>query len=277
MFGFLAPRFWPAHLAMLACVAIAGGLGVWQLHAWQEHRAEAALDLSRVAPIPLAQAMGPDDPFPGDQVGRPVVVAGTWVPSGTLLVAGRRHKGVTGFWVMTPLAVSLAGGSADPDAPALLLVRGWTPDAATAPPPPQGDAELTAWLEPPEGDILTDEDPTDDVIPQVRIADAIQHVDQDLYGAFGVVADKTAPGDYPAGDRATNPGTVGLTPVAMDQEPSVGPFTGVRNLLYAIEWWIFGGFAVFVWGRHLADSARAGRRGEGAAEESGSDPVPSTS
>jgi hypothetical protein len=31
-------------------------------------------------------------------------------------------------------------------------------------------------------------------------------------------------------------------------------FTAARNLFYAIEWWIFGGFAVFIWVRWCRDS-----------------------
>ena len=47
-------------------------LGFWQLDAWQERRAAEARDLTRAEPVPLAEVMGPDDPFPGDRVGQPV-------------------------------------------------------------------------------------------------------------------------------------------------------------------------------------------------------------
>ena len=35
-----------------------------------------------------------------------------------------------------------------------------------------------------EGSGVSDPDPTDDVLPEMRVADAIQHVDQDLYGGY---------------------------------------------------------------------------------------------
>ena len=81
------------------------------------------------------------------------------------------------------------------------------------------------------------------MLPQLRIADVIQHVDQDLYGAYAVVADRAAPGHWPVGAAATNAGTAGLAPPTLAQLPDAGRFTAVRNLLYAIEWWFFAAFA----------------------------------
>ena len=230
----LAPRLWGAHLLALVLVGIAVALGLWQYAAWQAHRDAEATDLTHAEPEPLVDLMGPDDPFPGNKVGQPVGVQGTWIPSGTVYVSGREHEGRDGYWVVTPLAI---GG---PDAPALPVVRGWVPDADGAPQPPAGRADLVAWLQPPEGTGQVDDDPRDDVLPQVRIADVIQHVDQDLYGAYGV---------------AREPGP-GLEPATLEQLPEVGAFTGIRNLLYAIEWWFFGAFAAFIWWRWVSEATQ---------------------
>jgi surfeit locus 1 family protein len=241
----LAPRFWGVHLLALVCVVVAGWLGAWQYDAWQQRRAAEAADLTQADPIPLAEAMGPDDPFPGDLVGQPVVVDGTWVPEGTVFVSGRDHDGRSGYWAVTPLAVSA------PDGPALPIVRGWVPSPETAAPPPTGPTELVGWLQPPDGSTAVDEDPDDDVLPQLRIADLIQRVDQDLYGGYAVATE-------PVG---------GLEAADLEQLPDAGRFTALRNLLYALEWWVFGGFAVFIWWRYLRDTLQR----EAAAE----DPVPS--
>lgn len=225
---------WGAHLLMLVCLAAAAGLGAWQYHAWQLHREAERRDITGAAPVPLADVLGPDDPFPGDQVGRPVVVRGTWLPEGTVLVSGREDDaGHDGLWVVTPLT---SGG---PDAPAIPVVRGWVPDGTTAADleRPRGTAEVTGWLQPPEGTGAVDADPSDDVLPQLRTADLVQRVDQDLYGAY-VVAEDPAPGTDPA---------------TLDQLPDAGTFTGLRNLLYALEWWVFAGFAVFLWWRHVRE------------------------
>lgn len=258
---YLAPRFWAVHLLALVLVGTATLLGYWQLDAWQERRAAEAVDLTQVEPITLADALGPDDPFPGDKVGQPVVIEGTWVAAGTVLVDGREQEGASGYWVVTPLAVDLPGD------PAIPVVRGWTPSADTAPAAPEGAAELVGWLQPPEGTGEADPDPTDDVLPQLRIADLVQHVDQDLYGAYAVVADEVASGPWPVGADAVNAGTDGLEQATLEQLPDAGRFTALRNLLYAMEWWVFGFFAVFIWWRHVQDAR--------AAEDHAVDPVPS--
>jgi cytochrome oxidase assembly protein ShyY1 len=249
----LAPRFWAVHLVALLCAGAAGWLGVWQYDAWQTRRAYEAADLTLAEPRPLDSVIGPDDPFPGDRVGQPVVLDGTWVPDGTVYVSGREQGGRDGYWVVTPLAIGSATGSAVP------VVRGWTADLADAPAAPRGRAELVGWLQPPEGTGETDPHPGDDVLPQLRVADVIQHVDQDLYGAYVVVADRAAPGDWPVGDAATNPGTDGLATARLEALPDAGRFTAVRNLLYALEWWVFAAFAAFIWWRWAQDTVAAER------------------
>ena len=82
------------------------------------------------------------------------------------------------------------------------------------------------------------------------IADVIQHVDQDLYGGY-VVA--TQPGD-------------GLEAADLEQLPEVGATTGLRNFLYAVEWWIFGLFAAFIWWRWVREVTEPVAATETAAE-----------
>ncbi|WP_203338202.1 SURF1 family protein [Nocardioides limicola] len=240
----LKPRYWVLHLVAVAAVAVAGWLGWWQLQAWQAARDVEARDLTLTTPLALGDVLGPDDPFPAEHVGRPVLVAGTWLPDSTLYVSGRQHQGVDGFWAVTPLAVQ-----DPPTDSALLVVRGWGPDRDTMPEPPTGPAAFVAWLQPGEGTGAVDDDPTDDVLPQLRLADAIQHVDQDLYNGYAVLAQQTVPGDWPS----TNRGDDALVPATVDQLPQAGGFTGLRNLLYGVEWWVFGAFAAFIWWRWVRD------------------------
>lgn len=246
----LHPRFWGQHLLGVVAVGIAIAMGVWQFNAWQDRREAEALDLTRVEPEPIAEAIGPDDPFPADKVGQPVVVTGTWLPESTLLVSNRKQDGVDGYWVTTPLSI---GDSA------LLVVRGWTADRAEVPDAPEGTGEFVVWLQPGEGTGAHDDDPTDDVLPQLRIADALNHVDRDLYGAYGVVADRVAEGDWPVGEAAVNDGTDGLAQASLEQLPRTGGTTALKNLLYAIEWWVFGAFAAFIWWRWARDELDADR------------------
>jgi cytochrome oxidase assembly protein ShyY1 len=246
------------HVLGVAATTAALLLGLWQWDAWQAGRAHEARDLAGTPARPLAEVMTADAPFPGEHVGRPVTFAGTWLPEGTVLVTDRDLDGRTGVWAVTPVAVCAdAGTSCDPDAdPAILVVRGWAPAASGVPAPPEGAVELTGWLQPGEGTGAPDPDPADDVLSELRIASAIQHVDQDLYGGY-VVAEQAAP----AG------GLGDLEPVTPDSLPQPSTFTSLQNLLYAVEWWLFGAFALYVWWRWVRDDLERRRRGVDHADE----------
>ena len=228
---------WGAHLVGLVCMGIAIGMGLWQYDAYQERRAAEQVDLTTAAPVPLQDVIGPDDAFPRAGLGRPVEVDGTWLPEGTVLVDERTgDDGTAGMWVVTPLT------DGDADAPAIPVVRGWVPEGTdlSAVPDPGKVSDLVGWLQPVEGSGRPDPDPTDDVLLEVRTADLVQRVDQDLYGAF-VIAQEPTPG---------------LAAATLDQLPEVGRFTGLRNLLYALEWWVFAAFAAFIWFRYVRDTTR---------------------
>ena len=177
--------------------------------------------------------LGPDDAFPGDRVGQPVTVsAAAGSPTRTVFV-----ERDVGLWVVTPLAV-------DGTDAALPVVRGVSDDPD--PDPVSGTADLTGWLQPAEGTGAVDADPGDDVLPQLRVADLVQRVDLDLYSGYAVATEPTA----------------GLATASLEELPDAGRFTGARNFFYALEWWVFGAFAVFVWVRFLLDARqRAGALG----------------
>lgn len=219
---------------MVAALAAAIGLGVWQYHAWEAGRAAEARDLSKAQPLPLAKVMGGDDTFPGEYLGQPVSFAGDWLPEGTLYVADRDLGGRRGYWVMTPV---LVGDSAMP------VVRGWS--AQPEAPAPSGPVEVEGWLQASEGSGAPDDDPEDEVIPEMRIASVVQHVDADLYSGYVVSKAPEAGADS------------GLEPVTPESVPKVSAVTHLRNLLYAIQWWIFGGFAIYIWYRWCRDQVEA--------------------
>lgn len=244
------PRLVGAHLLGLVCVSIAVGFGVWQFDAWQVRRDAEQRDLTQREPVALDSVLGPDDPFPGDRIGQPVQVTGQWLPDSTVLIDGREtDSGELGRWVVTPLT---NGGSADPAIP---VVRGWVAEDEQPPAPPTGTADLIGWLQPSEGTGARDEDPTDDVLPQLRTADLVQRTPVDLYAAY-VVLDtaRTVEG----GEQ--NTGTDELRGASLTQLPTVDRFTALRNLLYAVEWFVFAGFAGFVWWRYVRDEVARERR-----------------
>lgn len=245
-----SPRLVALHLLALAATTVAVWLGVWQYDAWQARRDAEATDLATAAPRRLDDVMTPDAPFPGNAVGQPVRFEGAWVGASTFFVADRELDGRRGFWVVTPVAVCESDCA---ERPAMLVVRGWTPSTDQAPPAPEGRVAITGWLQPSEGSGVQDPDPTDDVLQEMRVADAIQHVDQDLYGAY-VIAEEVSAGSNRSG---IEPGLEGVTP---DSLPEPQTFTALRNLLYALEWWVFGAFALFVWWRWVSDEVARSRK-----------------
>jgi surfeit locus 1 family protein len=249
----LAPRYWATHLLLVVALVAAGWLGLWQYHGWQTRRDAEARDLTQVEPIPLADAIGPDDPFPDALVGQPVEVQGTW-EGGTFWVSDRQHAGKDGYWVVGVVRV---GDSLLP------VVRGWqeTPSVAERGPEPFGATDFVGWLQPSESKVATDDDPDDRVLPQLRVADLAQSFDEDLYGGYVVVSD------------GTNAGNEGLVPADLQALPDAGRFTAIRNLLYAIEWWFFGAFALFVWWRWARETS-AGPPAAAPADSTAEEPVP---
>ena len=254
-----SPTLWGVHLLVVLAVAAAGGLGYWQYDVWHDHRVAQQRDLTNAPPVPIDQVITHDAAFPGDGVGQPVDVKGTWLTKATVLVDNRRDdRGRHGMWVVTPLT---SGGA---DSPAVPVVRGWVPEGTTVadvPPPPDPTAEVTGWLQPPDGDDIPDNDPSDAILPDLLISSIAQRVRQDLYGAYVVAKHSDS----------------GLEAATLSQLPSVGASTGLRNLLYAFEWWFFGGFAIFIWWKHVRDATTERPAEDPEAEAATEDPVASES
>lgn len=247
----LSPRMVGVHVLALVAVAAAVALGLWQYDAWQTAREAQAVDLANEAPKPLQRVLAPDQPYPGDAVGQPVEFTGTWLPDETFYVAGREHGDRRGYWVVTPVAVE-AATSGNAAAPAILVVRGWSSDAGVVA-GPTGTVDITGWLQPSEGSGAPDTDPHDDVFPELRVASVVQRVDRDLYGGYVIREVSTG---------STSGGLAGLEPVTPASLPEPSTFTSIRNLLYAGEWWVFGGFAAFIWWRWCRDAIHAAREPE---------------
>lgn len=235
----LRPRFWPGHLAMIVCVSIAVGLGVWQYDAWETRRAEAARDISDEKPVALDTLMTGDSAFPGRDLGRPVAFDGAWVGD-TVFIADRYLDDEKGYWVVQFLEV--AGNSS-----AMPVVLGWV-DRPEAPGLAGPGGTVTGWLQATEGTGPADDDPTDGIIPSMRVASLVEKLDTDLYSGYVVAREYTANGDQGPGGGST------IRAVTPDAVPAVSGFTALRNILYAVEWWIFAAFAFFVWFRWCADT-----------------------
>lgn len=217
-------------LTLLALVLIAAmtAMGLWQLGVYREHQALDSAEIAHARPVPLDSLLRPDQAFTAAADSRPVVTRGEYADRQFLVSRGSAQP-----WVATPLVT--ASGSA------ILVVRGLAAsDAQTAPPPPHGPVHVVGSLQPSEvGGI--DRDLSDDRVPSLSTASLVGDVGTDLYSGFVVLTHQTpAPTLRPAEPPA----------------PAASFGAGLRNLMYAVQWWVFAGFVVFMWWRIVREEPR---------------------
>ncbi|WP_168583319.1 SURF1 family protein [Gephyromycinifex aptenodytis] len=232
----LQPR-WLALLGLVLVVVVTfGWLGMWQLDVSRSKGQREMLAQIEAAPAePVQDIITPHAPFTGNMVGRKVTATGSYDPAGQVLIARRRLGEQVGFWVLTPLIVDDGGAR-------LPIVRGFTP-TDSAPPPPPGTIKVQGALQPQEG-------PPDDPSPlptgqlgSVDLSSLVNVWPGDLYNGFVFATDEDpAPEDIRAGTLQRIP-----LPVSGSE--------GIvwRNFAYAIQWWIFAAFALYLWWRMVRD------------------------
>lgn len=225
------PAMLGLHLLAIAAIAAMVVAGVWQFGTYGDARRDDTAAVISGPVAPLSQVLGPDDPLTDAALDTRVVAEGTYAAQ-QFVVRDREDAGESGYWVVTPLLVS--GDTAEGAEPsALLVVRGWQA-SATAPPAPRGEVRVTGVLEPGEEGLTTVD--AEGVIDSVRIPTLLNAVDFDLYSGYLVrISEEPPPED-------------GLRPVT-PQAPEGSWTTGLRNLAYALQWWVFAAFGVFMWWR----------------------------
>ena len=223
-------------VVVLACL----WLGRWQ---WSRAQPDPLPPATSHAPVPLADVLAPRSPFLREDLNRYVEVSGRFLPGSELVVLQRDPAAATttpgtgdtadqGVWALSAFRT---------DAGALLpVVRGWAPDRATVTPPPAGEQTIRGVLQPSESSNAAP--PTVDGVPA---ADEVT-----------IVSSAVLVGLYPSNDLydgflVLEPPSTGLARV----DPDVVPTSGwhVINTGYALQWWVFAAFAVFMWVKLLRD------------------------
>jgi cytochrome oxidase assembly protein ShyY1 len=263
----LKPRWLALLVLVLVAASIMSRLGQWQLDRARENGSRGQQQEQARPAAPLAGVLQARRTFPGTAVNRYVSATGTWDAVHQLLVVDRRDTtsvngdtaGPHGLWVLTPLRL--------PDGSAVPVVRGWVAasddPAATTSAVPGGTVTVTGYLQP-------SEPPNDDRSPgesanlpagQVELVD-VTHVIKvwpyPLTTGYLLLS-----GQSPA--SATAPAHL----VKLQEGDSA---LALQNLSYAIQWFVFSGFGMYVWWRlvredHRGAPGRGGRSGGG----SGSD------
>jgi len=222
-----------AVVALVACVL----MGLWQAGVYDSRQHDEQADKRSVPRVALTDLWTPDEPFTSTLNHRPVTIDGVFAPTGDQLwITDKEQDGRTGVWLVAPLEVD--GGDT------MLVVRGWAPEAGAFPEVPAGPVEIDAVLEPGEGSAARF-DPVARTIGSVRIPTLINETPYDLYSGFAIST-----------DTAT---AAGLDLVPPPQPGDVSWTVGLRNLAYALQWWVFGLFAVFMWWRMCTETLAASR------------------
>ncbi len=229
VYRFLLTRRWLGLAVVVAVLAVlCVRLGLWQLHRGEERRAtnvvtERNLD---AAAAPSAEVMSAGDAPAAGDLWRRVQVTGTYDEQQQVSVKYQTRDGEPGVDVVTPLRTS--------DGTAVLVDRGWlgtgnTPDVGQLPPPPGGTVTVTGWL---RADSTADLDATTPDGGQVRAVSS---------EGFSAVLPYPVAGGYLDLLEQAPPAADGLAaPVPPDL--GQGP-----HFFYGLQWFFFGGLAVFGW------------------------------
>ena len=221
-----------AALVLLAAFVIATAL----LGRWQWDRTQGILEAERAAkaqraPIEQVLPQGSTD-VPADAIGHRVTLTGRWAPQAQVAVVNRQGPGGAGVWIVT--ALHLDSGSD------VAVVRGWLPTAASP------GASASAGPVVVEGVIQPDEDFYTSAVSAPGTIASLANLPTVL-GRGVLPGHVVLTGEQPA----TSPAPV---PVPVEVSTDV-PFP-LRNFVYALQWWLFGLFAVAVFVRWLwRDSA----------------------
>ncbi|WP_270886251.1 SURF1 family protein [Pedococcus sp. 5OH_020] len=239
----LKPRWLSLFVLLVAIIVTFTQLGLWQLHVAQDKGLVDALRKAHEArPVLIDAVIRPHVPFPNPQSGRAVTAAGTYAGGQQLLVGPRRLQGRTGYWVLTPLDVRETGAR-------LAVVRGFVTDPTHPLAAPTGPVSVDGSLAP--GESPGPQAPRVPGWPQeplgsVDLSVLVNRWSGDLYNAF-VFAQTERSAD----------GTAIASPPGLQRVPPPEVTAGLkwRNAAYALQWWLFAGFAAFMWFRMVRDDA----------------------
>ena len=250
--GFLVSRRWGFFfIAVILLSWLAWELGQWQFDRLDDRRDRNALveRNEHRDPVPVEEVLAPGRSVGVEDEWSLVTATGTYVADDAVYVRYRTNKSRSGVQVVMPLLL---------DSGATLLVdRGWwpaqnrgeIPDDVPAPPP--GLVEVTGRVRADTtGDATKVTDHSTRAVSSQRIGEAI---DQETLGGFvELVSESPEPAEA-------------LVPTP-EPELDEGP-----HFFYGLQWWFFGGLAIFGFCYLLYDEWRDRRRESEAAQETAVD------
>ncbi len=246
------PRWLGLLLVAIALAVLAFYLGRWQYQvAYDTERVKVVEAAAERDVRPLDDVLAPRAAFPDDGSGQRVSATGHYVAEGQRLITVRLLDGREGGWVLDQFVVDHTGAN-------LPIVRGWIAKGADAPPPPTGTVTLIGSLAP--GEAPDERGVPEGQMTSIDLASLVNQWPGDIYNAFAFAVDEE----------------VGGAPVAasgLERVPPPLPDVELnwRNVMYAVQWWCFGGFAIWMWLKMVRQAARQERE-DGLARQDQGDP-----
>ena len=224
----MRPRWLIALAALVAFIVVCVILGRWQ---WD--RTQDILAAERAAasePVALMDIVALDGTWNNAEIGRSVILDGAFTDD-ELLLPNRAYEGQAGTWTITRF--ELQNGRS------VAVVRGWLPTDLQSPPIRQDPTRVEGILHPNEAFY---EGANDSQLTTVEAPALAAEWNTELID--GYVMMQTQDPILLAADAPA--------PVIVPPTVQVGdvPFP-LQNFFYAIQWWIFAAFAVFVYARWL--------------------------
>lgn len=237
----LSPRWLGLHVLLVVALIGTGLLGWWQLDRARAQHAASAPRAAEEATVPLGSVLAGTERVTAQDAGRPVTVTGRYDPAHQLLVPDRPLGGRPGYLVVVPLRGS--------SGPAVMVDRGWVPATAggsspPVPPPPAGEQVVTGWLAGPDPMPGAFAAARPGQVPAVNAAVLVNVVPYRVVDGY-VHRTSAEPPAATVGEPEAVTSTA-LTVVAPPQPRSSGTWP-LQNLFYAVEWWVFGAAALWMW------------------------------
>jgi cytochrome oxidase assembly protein ShyY1 len=207
--------------------------GLWQWGVAQDRGSKAMMNDSNRPVVALKTELKPQQTFPADGSLQPVRFHGHYDPSGQVLVSGRVLHGVRGYWVVDPVVVDGTGAR-------IPVVRGFVAKPWQAAKPAATPVTIIGALAP--GEAPSASDAPAGRLTTVDLATLLTLWGGNIYNGFVFLTHEQPAMHTPSVQpfAPPKPGNAGLSLV---------------NAGYALQWWSFAGFAIFIYFRELRREA----------------------
>ncbi len=250
----LKPRWIGFFLLTLVVATIFVLLTQWQFD--QSTSDQPRSHAETETPVPLTEHFDPGVPMMGDETDQMVTFSGQLDPETSVQVESRVHDGELGLWLVSNATVDGA-----PEDYGIPVAWGWIPEEIDV-----GGEELTELFASSvgvssdtvlevEGRLIPGEGPTPNTnhfinptrTQMLASAELVNLWNTDLYAGYVVAESFTANGTEYVVTGET--GVEGLETQPQPEESEVAWL----NIFYAVEWFIFAVFSLYLWWRFVRD------------------------